>query len=65
MRTRFIHRGRLLLAIITPYEDVPSLRMLMGAIATQPVIDVILAAALTWASSSPNKRRRISITPWA
>jgi phosphate:Na+ symporter len=43
---------QLLLAIITPYEDVPSLRMLMGAIATQPVIDVILAAALTWAAHS-------------
>src|SRR5256886_7121516 len=37
-----------LLSIIAPYEDVPSLRLLMGAIATQPVIDVILAAALTW-----------------
>src|SRR6195256_6161363 len=43
---------QLLLAIITPYEDMPSLRMLMGAIATQPVIDVILAAALTWAAHS-------------
>jgi phosphate:Na+ symporter len=41
-----------LLGIMTPYEDVPSLRMLMGAIATQPVIDVILAAALTWAAHS-------------
>src|SRR5438067_10124083 len=41
-----------LLAVITPYEDVPSLRLLMGAIATQPVIDVILAAALTWAAHS-------------
>ena len=41
-----------LLSIMTPYEDVPSLRMLMGAIATQPVIDVILAATLTWAAHS-------------
>src|SRR5713101_7699170 len=41
-----------LLAIITPYEDVPSLRLLMGAIATNPLIDVILAAALTWAAHS-------------
>lgn len=41
-----------LLSIMTPYEDVPSLRMLMGAIATQPAIDVILAAALTWAAHS-------------
>jgi phosphate:Na+ symporter len=41
-----------LLSLITPYEDVPSLRLLMGAIATQPVIDVILATALTWAAHS-------------
>jgi phosphate:Na+ symporter len=41
-----------LLSIITPYEDVPSLRLLMGAIATQPIIDVILGAALTWAAHS-------------
>jgi phosphate:Na+ symporter len=41
-----------LLSIITPYEDVPSLRLLMGAIATNPIIDVILAAALTWAAHS-------------
>ena len=27
-----------LLEVITPYEDVPSLRMFMGAIATQPVL---------------------------
>jgi phosphate:Na+ symporter len=38
--------------LLTPYEDVPSLRMLMGAIATQPIIDVILAAVLTWAAHS-------------
>jgi phosphate:Na+ symporter len=41
-----------LLLLITPYEDVPSLRMLMGSIATQPIIDVILAAVLTWATHS-------------
>jgi phosphate:Na+ symporter len=41
-----------LLGLMTPYEDTPSLRMLMGALATQPVIDVILAAALTWAAHS-------------
>jgi phosphate:Na+ symporter len=41
-----------LLTLVTPYEDVPSLRLLLGAIATQPVIDVILAAALTWAAHS-------------
>ena len=41
-----------LLALLTPYEDVPSLRLLMGAVATQPVIDVIIAAAMTWAAHS-------------
>jgi phosphate:Na+ symporter len=41
-----------LLAILTPYEDVPSLRLLLGTIATVPVIDVIVGAALTWAAHS-------------
>ena len=41
-----------LLAILTPYEDVPSLRLLLGAIATVPVIDVIVGAAITWAAHS-------------
>src|SRR5580700_4212945 len=41
-----------LLMIVTPYEDVPSLRLLLGAIATQPLIDVILAAVVTWAAHS-------------
>ncbi len=41
-----------LLAIMRPYEDVPSLRLVMGAVATQPLIDVIIAAALTWAAHS-------------
>jgi phosphate:Na+ symporter len=41
-----------LLILVTPFEDVPSLRMLLGAVATQPLIDVILAAALTWAAHS-------------
>ena len=40
------------LNLLTPYEDVPSLRLLLGAIATQPVLDVILAAGLTWAAHS-------------
>src|SRR5260370_32691194 len=41
-----------LLSLITPYEDVPSLRLLMGTIATQPIIAVIIAAVLTWAAHS-------------
>jgi phosphate:Na+ symporter len=40
------------LSLLTPYEDVPNLRLLLGAIATQPVLDVILAAGLTWAAHS-------------
>ena len=38
--------------MLTPYEDVPSLRLLLGMIATVPVIDVIVAAAFTWAAHS-------------
>jgi phosphate:Na+ symporter len=38
--------------LLTPYEDVPSLRLLLGAVATQPILDVILAAGLTWAAHS-------------
>ncbi|HZT89418.1 MAG TPA: Na/Pi cotransporter family protein [Stellaceae bacterium] len=41
-----------LLTLMTPFEDVPSLRLLMGSVATQPVIAVIIAAALTWAAHS-------------
>ena len=41
-----------LLAILTPYEQVPSLRLLLGMITTVPVIDVIVAAAFTWAAHS-------------
>ena len=41
-----------LLAVVTPFEDAPSLRMLLGAVATEPVLDVILAAGLTWAAHS-------------
>ncbi len=41
-----------LLSVLTPYEDVPSLRLLLGMIATTPVVAVLLAAALTWAAHS-------------
>jgi phosphate:Na+ symporter len=43
---------RQLLELVTPYEDVPSLRLLLGAVATEPVLDVALAAGLTWAAHS-------------
>lgn len=38
--------------LLSPYEDVPSLRLLLGAISTQPLLDVIVAAGLTWAAHS-------------
>ncbi len=41
-----------LVTLITPYEDVPSLRMILGAITTEPVLDVLVAAGLTWAAHS-------------
>jgi len=41
-----------LLALMTEYEDAPSLRMLLGAASTVPLVDVLLAAALTWAADS-------------
>ncbi|MBV9653224.1 MAG: Na/Pi cotransporter family protein [Acetobacteraceae bacterium] len=40
------------LVLVSPLEDVPSLRMLLGAIADQPLLDVALAAVLTWAAHS-------------
>jgi phosphate:Na+ symporter len=40
------------IALLRPYEDSPSLRLLLGAIATQPVLDVLLAAGLTWLAHS-------------
>jgi phosphate:Na+ symporter len=43
---------RQLLDLMTVYEDTPSLRMLLGAVSTEPLIDVILAAGLTWAAHS-------------
>jgi len=41
-----------LLAMVAPYEDVPSLRILLGAVTTEPLIDIVIAAALTWAAHS-------------
>ena len=38
--------------MITLYEDAPNLRMLLGAITTDPLIDILLAAGLTWAAHS-------------
>jgi phosphate:Na+ symporter len=41
-----------LLDIITPYEDVPSLRILMGGIATDRLISVVFGALIAWAAHS-------------
>jgi phosphate:Na+ symporter len=41
-----------LLRIITPYEDGPSLRMLLGSVTADPGAAVLLAAGLTWAAHS-------------
>ncbi len=43
--------GRLLV-VITPYEDIPSLRLLLGAIATTPFIAMLFGAAMSWAAHS-------------
>src|SRR5205085_12333221 len=54
----FIGFGLMLLALhqlvghMTDYEDAPSLRLLLGAISTTPILDVFLAAGLTWAAHS-------------
>ncbi|MBP0593003.1 Na/Pi cotransporter family protein [Paraburkholderia sp. LEh10] len=40
------------LGLMTDYEDAPSLRMLLGAASTVPLVDVLLAAGLTWAAHS-------------
>lgn len=41
-----------LLDVITPYEDMPSLRMMMGAIATDRILAVFVAALATWMAHS-------------
>jgi phosphate:Na+ symporter len=43
---------RQFVGLLDPFEDAPSLRLLLGTISTQPVLDVILAAGLTWAAHS-------------
>ena len=41
-----------LLELMTQYEDEPSLRLLLGAVSTAYFLDVLLAAAVTWAAHS-------------
>ncbi len=42
----------LLLGLVTPYEDVPSLRLFLGTLATEPVLALLLAAVAAWAAHS-------------
>ncbi|WP_336490281.1 Na/Pi cotransporter family protein [Methylobacterium nigriterrae] len=54
----FIGLGLMLLALhqllelMAAYEDAPNLRLLLKAVSTTPLLDVCLAAALTWAAHS-------------
>lgn len=41
-----------LLELMTQYEDQPSLRLMLGAVATEPAVAALLGAALTWAAHS-------------
>lgn len=41
-----------LLDLMRDYEDAPSLRLLLGAVSTTPILDVVLAAGITWAAHS-------------
>ena len=41
-----------LLVLVTPFEDVPSLRMLLGNITTDPLIAILVGTVLTWAAHS-------------
>ena len=39
-------------ALLAPYEEAPGLKLFLRAVATQPLLDVVLAAGLTWAAHS-------------
>ena len=39
-------------ALFAPYEEASSLRLFLRAVSTQPLLDVVLAAGLTWAAHS-------------
>lgn len=41
-----------LVGVLAPYEDVPDLKLLLNLVSSQPILDVVLAAALTWAAHS-------------
>ena len=39
-------------ALLAPYEEAPGLKLFLRAVATQPLLDVVLVAGLTWAAHS-------------
>lgn len=41
-----------LTGLAAPYESAPDLRLLLGALASDPIINLLFAAALTWAAHS-------------
>lgn len=43
---------RHMIEIFTPFEDAPGLRLVMGAVATSPLIALIIGALLTWIAHS-------------
>ena len=38
--------------LVQPFEDTPSLRMVLGSIVTEPLVGLLVAAILTWAAHS-------------
>jgi len=40
------------IALLEPYENAPALHSILAAISSQPVLEVVLAAVLTWAAHS-------------
>lgn len=43
---------RHMIEIFTPFEDAPQLRLIMGAVATSPLIALVIGALLTWIAHS-------------
>lgn len=43
---------RHMIEIFTPFEDAPQLRLIMGAVATSPIIALLIGALLTWIAHS-------------
>ncbi|MGZ9067282.1 MAG: Na/Pi symporter [Burkholderiales bacterium] len=43
---------REMLIVIAPYENTPSLRLVLGVLASEPLIGLLIAALLTWVAHS-------------